>query len=66
MNIIEKELSSVFGDNLTVKKVEHIIQRDNSVITGFVLTDKSGNVAIVDKAAVRWLSKDEWWKLFHG
>jgi hypothetical protein len=67
----EQDLLSILGENaqsknLTAKKTNEIMQRDKSVITGFVVTDASGNVAIVDKSAVRWMSKDQLWQFFHS
>lgn len=35
-------------------------------LSGFVVTDHDGKVAIIDKAAVRWLSKAAWWKIMHN
>lgn len=35
------------------------MERDGSVVTGFVLTDKAGGVGIVNQSAVRWLSQSE-------
>ncbi len=46
------ELMSVMGQfdkNLTIEKTAEIIERDGSVVTGFVVTDKYGNVGIIDK-----------------
>ena len=34
-----------------------------SVITGFVVTDAYGNIGIVDKSVVRWISKEQWSQL---
>lgn len=34
-------------------------------VTGFVLT-KGDEVILIDKAACRHLSKEDWWELFHG
>ena len=67
----EQDLLSILGENaqsknLTAKKTNEIMQRDKSVITGFVVTDAYGNVAIVDKSAVRWMSKDQLWQFFHS
>lgn len=50
---------------LTIEKVKQCIKRDGSKITGYVLTDKHGDVAIIDKSAVRWLGQSELWWLMH-
>ena len=39
------------------------MQRDKSVITGFVVTDAYGNIGIIDKSVVRWISKEQWSQL---
>ena len=44
---------------LTAEKTANIIERDNSDITGFVVTDKYGNVGIINKGAVKWIDKQE-------
>jgi hypothetical protein len=48
---------------LTLQKVESIMQRGYQ-ITGFMLLSEHGH-GIVDMSAVRWLTKDEWWKIMH-
>ena len=63
--MISTLIDNIDVKDLTVKKTETIIQRDKSVITGFVLTDESGNVGVVDKGAVRWFTKEQWWQLLH-
>jgi len=67
---MQSKLLTVLGENapskiLTAHKTEFVAQRDNGVVTGFVITNPNGDIAIIDKSAVRWLSKDEWWGLFH-
>ena len=64
----EQDLLSILGENaqsknLTAKKTNEIMQRDKSVITGFVVTDPYGNIGIVDKSVVRWISKEQWSQL---
>ena len=64
----DQDLLSILGENaqsknLTAKKTNEIMQRDKSVITGFVVTDPSGNIGIVDKSVVRWISKEQWSQL---
>ena len=44
---------------LTAEKTATIIERDNVDITGFVVTDKYGNVGIINKGAVKWIGKQE-------
>ena len=55
-----------FGKNLTIEKTAEIIKRDGSVITGFVVTDKYGDIGIIDKGAVRWIDKKQFFKEMHG
>lgn len=64
------DLLAVMGVNapakqLTAHKTEWVMARDKSSITGFVITDKDGRVAIIDKSACRWLTKEELWWLMH-
>ena len=54
-----------FGKNLTAVKTAEIIERDGSVVTGFVVTDKYGNVGIIDKGAVKWIDKDKFYGMMH-
>ena len=54
----DQDLLSILGENaqsknLTAKKTNEIMQRDKSVITGFVVTDPYGNIGIVDKSVVQ-------------
>jgi hypothetical protein len=51
---------------LTAKKTLAVIDRDQSRITGFVLTGRNGETTIVNSSAVRWLSGKEMWELMHG
>ena len=44
---------------LTAEKTATIIERDAVDITGFVVTDKYGNVGIINKGAVKWIGKQE-------
>lgn len=67
-NMTEQDLLSILGENaqsknLTAKKTNEIMQRDKSVITGFVVTDPYGNIGIIDKSVVRWISKEQWSQL---
>jgi hypothetical protein len=67
-----EELSAVVGESpshctlMTVKKTLAIMERDQSRITGFVLTGRNGETTIVNHSAVRWLSGREMWELMHG
>lgn len=49
--------------NLTERKAAHIIERDGYKATGYVMMNEQGEVCIVNKSAVRWLSKDAYWAL---
>lgn len=51
---------------LTAEKTAIIIERDNSDITGFVVTDKYGNVGIINKGAVKWIDKQEFFVMMQG
>lgn len=51
--------------DLTIEKVKQVVSRDSAKVTGAMLTLPDGSSAIIDKSAVRWLSKDEWWWLMH-
>lgn len=55
-----------FGKNLTAEKTAEIIERDGSVVTGFVVTDKYGNVGIIDKGAVKWIDKAKFYGMMHN
>lgn len=69
MLITRQELMHVLdgapSPDLTAHKTIACMGRDNSDITGFVLTDPNGLIGIVDKGAVRWLSSEEMWHLMH-
>jgi len=60
--VTDKERSNV----LTAEKTAEIIERDGSVVTGFVVTDKYGDIGIIDKGAVRWIDKKQFFKEMHG
>ena len=51
---------------LTAEKTADIIERDNSEITGFVVTDKTGNICIINKGAVKWIGKQEFFVMMQG
>ena len=55
-----------FGKNLTAEKTAEIMERDGSVVTGFVVTDKYGNVGIIDKGAVKWIDKAKFYGMMQG
>jgi hypothetical protein len=59
----EYDLSQVIP--LTHSKTKHIIARDSFSVTGFVLTKETGEKCIVDMSAVRWMSRDEFFKMMH-
>ena len=48
---------------LTAEKTATIIERDAVDITGFVVTDKYGNVGIINKGAVKWIGKQEFFAM---
>ena len=60
--VTDKERSNVF----TAVKTAEIIERDGSVVTGFVVTDKYGNVGIIDKGAVKWIDKAKFYGMMQG
>ena len=51
---------------LTAEKTATIIERDAVDITGFVVTDKYGNVGIINKGAVKWIGKQEFFAMMQG
>ncbi|MGK2829186.1 hypothetical protein ACSI5F_03655 [Ralstonia pseudosolanacearum] len=53
------------GDRLTEEKTAHIAQCDGFAFSGYVLAKGDGARCIVEKSAVRWLSKDEMWAVMH-
>ena len=64
------ELLAALGEDapardLTASKAADCSNRDGSQITGFVVTDQWGGIGIIDKSAVRWLTKREMWWLMH-
>jgi hypothetical protein len=67
-----EELIAVVGESpshctlMTVKKTLAIMERDDSRITGFVLTGRNGETTIVNHSAVRWLSGREMWEVMHA
>jgi hypothetical protein len=60
--VIYKERSNI----LTAVKTAEIMERDGSVVTGFVVTDKYGNVGIIDKGAVKWIDKAKFYGMMQG
>lgn len=52
--------------DLTAMKTNSILKQGGFKITGFVVTDVAGGVAIIDKSAVRWMTKDHLWEMMHG
>lgn len=71
MSVTSTTLLDVLGATapnreLTARKTAHIMERDGSEITGFVVTDKHGEVGIIDKSAVRWLYQERMDQLMHG
>ena len=66
----ESELLSILRDSkfkkeLTAKKTAELIEDKKYVVTGFVVTDKNGDVGIIDKSAVRWLDKHDLFSMMH-
>jgi hypothetical protein len=60
--VTDKERSNIW----TAVKTAEIIERDGSVVTGFVVTDKYGNVGIIDKGAVKWIDKAKFYGMMQG
>lgn len=50
---------------LTRRKAKQIIEQNGFEVTGFVMTDENGKKCIVDMSAVRWMSRDEFYKIMH-
>lgn len=64
----QQQAESVLGltnDRLTEDKAAHIMRRDGYTVTGYVLALEDGHRCVVEKSAVRWLSKDEMWNVMH-
>jgi len=65
---MKEKIQSFLGEiptaSVTALKTSYILGK-NMKITGFVLTGENGEVSIVDKNAVRWLTRKEMWKLMH-
>jgi hypothetical protein len=59
-------LGDIQGANLTARKAVTIIERDGYKISGFTLVNtETGDRAIVEMSAVRWISNKESWWLMH-
>jgi hypothetical protein len=58
-------LGSAASADLTALKTASVLEHDGYHITGFILLSTVGRSCIVDRSAVRWLDKDEWWWLMH-
>lgn len=66
----ESELLSILSDSkfkkeLTAKKTAELLESKKYVVTGFVITDVNGDIGIVDKSAVRWLDKRDFFSMMH-
>jgi hypothetical protein len=62
----ERSLYKERSNILTAVKTAEIMERDGSVVTGFVVTDKYGNVGIIDKGAVKWIDKAKFYGMMQG
>ena len=62
----ERSLYKERSNILTAVKTAEIRERDGSVVTGFVVTDKYGNVGIIDKGAVKWIDKAKFYGMMQG
>ena len=54
------------SSDMTIEKAISVAGRPGYCFTGVVLADESGNTAIVDCSAVRWLNKADHLELMHG
>jgi hypothetical protein len=65
---MKEKIQSFLGEiptaSVTALKTSYILGKSMK-ITGFVLTGENGEISIVDKNVVRWLSKEEMRKLMH-
>lgn len=50
--------------DLTILKTKSLISQGMR-ISGFILLNPDYQIALVDRSAVRWLDKADWWYLFH-
>jgi len=63
---MEQQIYALIGDRLTALKATDICNRMNFKITGVVLRNENTNErCLVELSDVRWLHKDEMWKLMH-
>lgn len=52
--------------DLTAMKTASLLTPERGYeVTGFVVTSKHGELGIIDKSAVRWLTQAEMWWLMH-
>lgn len=51
---------------LTESKAEHICKRDGMQVCGYVMiSEETGQMCVVSKAAVRWIDSDEFFNFMH-
>lgn len=52
-------------DRLTIAKATEICDTKNFEGTGFIMRNRDGDTCLVEKGAVRWLSKETFWDIMH-
>jgi hypothetical protein len=61
---------TLFSHRLTAQKAVTLMENNGMTMTGFVLTQlgvaEPGRIAVVDKSACRWLTRDELQDFMHG
>lgn len=53
-----------FSHTMTMVKSDTVIGKGYD-LTGFCFRNKEGDLCIVELAAVRWMSREEAWRLMH-
>lgn len=62
---IKDALATLGIDSLTIKKTCALIEGQAATVCGLMLLLPSGEKAVVEFGALRWLSKDAAWALMH-
>ncbi len=66
MAVLEAGGTTGTCDDMTARKAVHMMNRDCSWVSGFVLMQRNGTRDIVEMGAVRRLTNDQMWELMHG
>ncbi len=52
-------------DRLTIAKATDICDTNEFESTGFIMRNADGKTCLVEKGAVRWISKNDFWDIMH-